>query len=85
MWKGIRLPQKALVGIESTGYALGCAERLRELAHELVVGDAAQSRNQPPERILRRAAARHAEPQRVSDVPQRRQRSDSKERHNTCA
>ena len=36
------LPQPALVGIESTGYTFWFAEMLRELGHELVVGEAAQ-------------------------------------------
>ena len=38
------LPQKALVGIESTGYTLWFAELLRELGHELAVGHAAEIR-----------------------------------------
>lgn len=38
------LPQQALVGIESTGYALWFAELLRELGHELAVGHAAEIR-----------------------------------------
>lgn len=38
------LPQKALVGIESPGYALWFAEMLGEREHEWVVGDAAQIR-----------------------------------------
>lgn len=38
------LPQKALVGIESTGYALWFAELLRELGHDLAVGHAAEIR-----------------------------------------
>ena len=38
------LPQQALVGIESTGYALWFAELLQELGHELVVGHAAEIR-----------------------------------------
>ena len=38
------LKEAALVGIESTGYALWFAEMLAELGHELVVGDAAKIR-----------------------------------------
>lgn len=38
------LPGGALVGIESTGYTLWFAEMLRELGHELVVGEAAKIR-----------------------------------------
>lgn len=38
------LPQQALVGIGSTGYALWFAEMLRELGHELAVGHAAEIR-----------------------------------------
>lgn len=38
------LKERALVGIESTGYALGFQERLAELGHELVVGEAAKIR-----------------------------------------
>lgn len=38
------LGQKALVGIESTGYALWFAELLRQRGHELVVGHAAEIR-----------------------------------------
>lgn len=38
------LAKPALVGIESTGYTLWFAELMRELGHELVVGDAAKIR-----------------------------------------
>ncbi len=38
------LGKPALVGIESTGYTLWFAELMRELGHELVVGDAAKIR-----------------------------------------
>ncbi|HWT78434.1 MAG TPA: transposase, partial [Candidatus Methylomirabilis sp.] len=38
------MPGGALVGIESTGYTLWFAEMLRELGHELVVGEAAKIR-----------------------------------------
>ena len=41
-YEGLKEP--ALVGIESTGYALWFAEMLAELGHELVVGDAAKIR-----------------------------------------
>ena len=38
------LKERALVGIESTGYAQWFAEMLSELGHELVVGEAAKIR-----------------------------------------
>jgi transposase len=38
------LPQPALVGIESTGYTFWFAEMLRELGHELAVGEAGKIR-----------------------------------------
>ncbi len=38
------LKERALVGIESTGYAQWFAEMLAELGHELVVGEAAKIR-----------------------------------------
>ncbi len=38
------LKERALVGVETTGYALWFAEMLSELGHELVVGDAAKIR-----------------------------------------
>jgi len=38
------LKERALVGIESTGYARWFAEMLAELGHELVVGEAAKIR-----------------------------------------
>lgn len=38
------LKEGALVGVETTGYALWFAEMLSELGHELVVGDAAKIR-----------------------------------------
>jgi len=41
-YEGLKEP--ALVGIESTGYALWFAEMLAELGHELMVGDAAKIR-----------------------------------------
>src|SRR5579875_724497 len=41
-YEGLKEP--ALVGIESTGYAIWFAEMLAELGHELVVGDAAKIR-----------------------------------------
>jgi transposase len=42
------LKEAALVGMESTGYALWFAEMLAELGHELVVGDAAKIRAMEP-------------------------------------
>jgi transposase len=42
------LKEPALVGIESTGYALWFAAMLAELGHELVVGDAAKIRALEP-------------------------------------
>jgi len=42
------LKEAALVGIETTGYALWFAEMLAELGHELVVGDAAKIRAMEP-------------------------------------
>jgi transposase len=42
------LKERALVGIESTGYALWFAALLAELGHELVVGDAAKIRAMEP-------------------------------------
>jgi transposase len=42
------LKEAALVGVESTGYALWFAELLAELGHELVVGDAAKIRAMEP-------------------------------------
>jgi transposase len=42
------LKEAALVGIESTGYALWFQEMLAELGHELVVGDAAKIRAMNP-------------------------------------
>jgi len=41
-YEGLKEP--ALVGVETTGYALWFAEMLSELGHELVVGDAAKIR-----------------------------------------
>ncbi len=41
-YEGLKEP--ALVGIETTGYAMWFAEMLAELGHELVVGDAAKIR-----------------------------------------
>jgi transposase len=43
-YEGLKEP--ALVGMESTGYAIWFAEMLAELGHELVVGDAAKIRAQ---------------------------------------
>jgi len=45
-YEGLKEP--ALVGIESTGYALWFAELLAELGHELVVGEAAKIRAKEP-------------------------------------
>lgn len=42
------LKERALVGIESTGYTLWFAAMLAELGHELVVGDAAKIRAMEP-------------------------------------
>ena len=42
------LKEQALVGIESRGYAQWFAERLAELGHELVVGEAAKIRAMEP-------------------------------------
>ncbi len=42
------LKEPALVGIESTGYAVWFAEMLAELGHELVVGEAAKIRRMEP-------------------------------------
>jgi transposase len=42
------LKEPALVGMESTGYALWFAGMLAELGHELVVGDAAKIRAMEP-------------------------------------
>src|SRR5260370_4110970 len=41
-YEGLKEP--ALVGVETTGYALWFAQMLGELGHELVVGDAAKIR-----------------------------------------
>ena len=43
-YRGLKEP--ALVGMESTGYAIWFAERLSERGHQLVVGDAARIRAQ---------------------------------------
>ncbi len=45
-YEGLR--ESALVGVETTGYALGFAQMLGELGHELVVGDAAKIRAMEP-------------------------------------
>ncbi len=45
-----RLKEPALVGIETTGYALWFAEMLAAWGHELVVGDAAKIRAMEPRR-----------------------------------
>lgn len=42
------LKERALVGVESTGFARWFAEMLAELGHELVVGDAAKIRAMEP-------------------------------------
>jgi transposase len=42
------LKERALVGIESTGFTRWFAEMLAELGHELVVGDAAKIRAMEP-------------------------------------